>query len=1079
HLPSSQFIVSILIKPSRLLLFNKNLTASLFSPSWFATNSRISKFCSYNQVMTDNISKATSTTNPAIQTVINDVVKSPEDKHSYRALVLSNGIRVMLVSDSEADRSAASLCVLAGSINEPKSWQGLAHFCEHMLFLGTEKYPVEDSYSNFINEHGGMNNAYTAEDHTCYFFDIAPKHLAEALDRFSQFFLCPLFTPSATEREVQAVHSEHSKNIPQDVWRMQQLEHTLANPEHDYGDHFFTGSLETLLPDSSKAGELREQLLKFHAEEYSANRLHLAVLGCESLDELQSMVVSTFASVPNKNLPVRRWDKHPYDGSECGVKVYAVTIKDVRTLQLVFPMPELRYHYKGAPDRYLSHLIGHEAPGSILAYLKRKGWSNALSAGCGGGSLGYDFFKVSLDLTEEGARREDAVIATLFRYIDMLRREGPQEWIYNEERDLEYMSFRFRDKSQPIDLTERLSAKMLYYPQRDALAAKVVLSEYMPDKITELLNLMTPDRCKVYIGSQSVKDKCTRTEPYYGVQYGVEKFSPELLAACRGDYQQLATADSFWPNGELPDSELHLPSPNPFIPTDFSLKSATDQHRDSPPPASAGPLILRSDRRGRLWHRLDYDYALPKACYTIELISPCAYTDSYAAVCSNLYFQLLSDALNALTYDAELAGLNYRIDPTENGAVLHCSGYNDKLPVLLNSVLQKMTKPDFNPVRFASLYDHMERSLKNFKLEQPYQHCSFHMNLICKTLVWTPDDQLDALANVTLDSVLQFSRQMQSRLYTETLVYGNVAATEAEPIADSVLASLTATPVPRSEIARARDFLLPAGTHHLYRSVHSHHKDSACAVYFQIESDAAGGFDAKIRSRVLCRLLGQVVQESYFDSLRTKQQLGYLVGVRTSAGVNTDGLIFFVQSDRHPVYLEERIDAFIDSIADDLKSMPDEQFQSHVAALNSVITEKPKKMTARNQLYFEEIRRGTLCFDRKERLSACLTKITKDDLLQHVNTWLSKDSKQRRRLSLHVVSEETHGGIKDADYANYTGVNIPSVQEFQRRLLLGRCQRRPLRSRGFCPHLRLPLPRLLNSEISLWLPGLILVFLTI
>jgi hypothetical protein len=60
---------------------------------------------------------------------------------------------------------------------DPWELPGLAHFCEHMLFLGTDKYPLENEYGKFISAHGGHTNAYTAADHTNYHFDIAPDHL--------------------------------------------------------------------------------------------------------------------------------------------------------------------------------------------------------------------------------------------------------------------------------------------------------------------------------------------------------------------------------------------------------------------------------------------------------------------------------------------------------------------------------------------------------------------------------------------------------------------------------------------------------------------------------------------------------------------------------------------------------------------------------------------------------------------------------------------------------------------------------------------------------------------------------------
>lgn len=81
---------------------------------------------------------------------------------------------------------------------DPWELPGLAHFCEHMLFLGTDKYPSENEYSKYISSHGGMTNAFTASDHTNYFFDIAPDYLSVSLHLYDItagiiYFSCFLF----------------------------------------------------------------------------------------------------------------------------------------------------------------------------------------------------------------------------------------------------------------------------------------------------------------------------------------------------------------------------------------------------------------------------------------------------------------------------------------------------------------------------------------------------------------------------------------------------------------------------------------------------------------------------------------------------------------------------------------------------------------------------------------------------------------------------------------------------------------------------------------------------------------------
>ena len=141
------------------------------------------------------------------------IIKSRCDKRVYKHVQLPNGVRCILISDKETDKSAASLDVKVGCSLDPKPLYGTAHFLEHMLFMGTEKYPSENEYSQFIQNNGGMNNAYTSLTNTNYHFDCSNEAFEEALDRFAQFFICPNFSESGAEREVKAVDSEFNQSL--------------------------------------------------------------------------------------------------------------------------------------------------------------------------------------------------------------------------------------------------------------------------------------------------------------------------------------------------------------------------------------------------------------------------------------------------------------------------------------------------------------------------------------------------------------------------------------------------------------------------------------------------------------------------------------------------------------------------------------------------------------------------------------------------------------------------------------------------------------------------------------------------
>ena len=148
------------------------------------------------------------------------LAKSPSDPREYRYLQLANGLPVVLVSDRAANKAAAAIDVHVGSRHEPDELPGLAHFLEHMLFLGTKSYPSADEYHEFIAAHGGSDNAFTGFEHTSYFFDIENQWLEPALDRFAGFFTEPLFDPVHIERELYAVDAEYRANLQQEQRRI-------------------------------------------------------------------------------------------------------------------------------------------------------------------------------------------------------------------------------------------------------------------------------------------------------------------------------------------------------------------------------------------------------------------------------------------------------------------------------------------------------------------------------------------------------------------------------------------------------------------------------------------------------------------------------------------------------------------------------------------------------------------------------------------------------------------------------------------------------------------------------------------
>lgn len=303
---------------------------------------------------------------------------------------------------------SASVTVPVGSTSAPLGKDGLAHFCEHMLFMGTGKYKEEDGFNKFLAKRGGSSNAFTESESTTYYFNqqLGKRGLNmggdwEGLDRFLDFFSSPLFSLSSVSREVNAVDSEHSKNLQSDVFRVYEIEKRRATGGHPYS-RFWTGDKTTLLPKDHQEGreELRNALVDLFDDNYRKSAQTAVVISPRSIDEMESSVFKSLSAtvstkpraptdkdpsvLPNRPAPFSS-DPTKSEIPGFGYVVKIVPVQELRQVTMVFPIPykdgmEKEEFRRSRPQEYLGHLLGHEGKGSLLSYLKGKGWANGVGA---------------------------------------------------------------------------------------------------------------------------------------------------------------------------------------------------------------------------------------------------------------------------------------------------------------------------------------------------------------------------------------------------------------------------------------------------------------------------------------------------------------------------------------------------------------------------------------------------------------------------------------------------------------------------------------------------------------------------
>ncbi|MFA5547957.1 MAG: insulinase family protein [Porticoccaceae bacterium] len=875
------------------------------------------------------------------------VYRSPNDDRQYRHLTLANGLDVLLISDPASDKAAASLSVNVGSFDNPPDREGLAHFLEHMLFLGTDRYPEPDEYQAFISEHGGGHNAYTSLEETNYFFDVDAPHLMAALDRFSRFFVAPLFNPEYVDRERHAVESEYRLKIQDDSRREWDVLRELANPEHPFAK-FSVGNLETLADREGRP--VREDLLAFYQRHYSANQMNLVVLGTEDLDTLEQAVSERFGEVPNRNLaPVE--SAAPLFARELPFRVAIAPEKDLRQLSIGFPLPTVAALWPTKPVDYLGHLLGHEGEGTLLAELKRLGLAEALSAGLVYDSRAGALFSVTIALTEEGVRQEAAVTRAFFAWLSLVRNRGFEPWRYGELADLSEIAFRFAEKQSPSNYVRALGTLMHTYPAGEAVRGPFLFEAYDEGVIRQIADRLRPDNAFVTLMAQGVETD-TRSA-YYQAPYRVEDLDVGDLDA--GGVEPV-----------LPGLALALPAPNIYIPEQLTVLRADN-------PQALPERVSAEGGRVDLWHYPDSQFNTPRALFEARIAIP-DLDDRRRETLLDLYRALVVDQLSSRTYPASQAGLGFDLSRWDNGLSLSVQGYSEKQALLVKDIVAVMAAPEWDSARFERVKSQLLRQWRNTTKDWPISQVFSRVGPLLRD-TWLPLEKAETLEGLALADVQAFAAELFPRGHVRFYAGGNLDRAQALAMAASVTDKLRlkapgegAIPVEYRVHNLAHRDPLPAF------DVHVDHSDSVAVLFLQGREDT-------LAERALFALLQKLTEAPFYSELRTERQLGYVVGSSISPMHRVPGAMFYVQSpSRDSAALRDEIDGFLARHEARMAALTDADLERIRAAVLADIEEKPKNLMELGARHLEALHLGYNAFDFRQRLAEAIRGVSLDQL---------------------------------------------------------------------------------------------------
>ncbi|MDA9556847.1 insulinase family protein [Vibrio sp.] len=913
---------------------------------------------------------------------------SPNDNKQYRYHVLNNELRVLLVEDVSATRSSAALAVNIGHYHDPINRQGMAHFLEHMLFLGTHQFPDADDFQNFISQHGGSNNAWTGTEHTCFFFDIANNAFSPGLQRFSRFFIDPLFNVDLVEKERNAVDSEYKMKLNDDSRRIHQVLKETINPNHPL-TKFSVGNHSTL--EDRNETSIRDEVINFYQDHYSANLMTLTLVSPYSLDEQQEWVDAFFSPITNakKAIPVT---SEPYvTEKETSIKISIEPIKELRKLTVSFPLPNMNQYYRTKPLSFIAHLLGYEGPDSLMQVLKQKGWITSLTAGGGLSGSNFRDFNISFGLTEIGLDHKDTIIQYLFSYIDLIKREGMEEWRYLEKKAVLESAFRFQEPIRPMEFASHIVMNMQRYSPEDIIYGDYIMDEFSPKQMMSILDKMSITNARIVTLAHG--QPCDKVADWYHTPYSVSPLSDDEIATLTSTQQVEA---------------LTLPSKNPYI-----CYSLEPKPLDKPQPH---PLLIESLPGFRLWHLQDTEFRVPKGAVYISIDSPAAVSSPKNIVLTRLCVEIFLDSLAEETYQAEVAGMGYTMYSHQGGVTLVISGFSEKQPELMKMILERFSSRNFSQDRFDSIKYQLLRSWQNAAQDRPVSQLFNALSGILQPNNPPHPVLFDALKEIEIDDLSGFVEQILSTLHVEMFVYGDWTTADAFFIGNTFKDALR---VPEQSYEEAFSPLVMLGKQGSYqKELTCNQDDAAIVVYYQSDS-----IDAK--SVAEYSLANHLMSATFFNEIRTKQQLGYMVGTGNLPLNRHPGIILYIQSPHvAPSDLIIAIDDFLDAFYLVLLELTEEAWESSKQGLINLISAPDNALRTRAQRLWVSIGNKDWDFNHRDQVTKQLHQLSKTDMVKFIINELKP--RTANRLIMH-----TKGNSHMDTSSLHIGQEIGSIKEFQ------------------------------------------------
>ena len=886
----------------------------------------------------------------SIQVGAGTVNKSPADPREYNTFFLKNGIEVITVSDAELATSAATLSIGVGAFQDPEEAQGIAHFLEHMIFMGSKKYKSPNEYMEFISQNGGSTNAFTAAEQTTYLFSINSKKFAPALDRLSSAIMEPLFDGTMVEKEINAVNSEWLKSRQTDTFIQQRSLALTGNPSHPRVK-LGVGNKETL---GTNEEQLLGSLRDFHNKYYSANLMKLVLVGNQSSKELAKLARKYFSKIGNKKIERPLTNISAYRKEDLAKEIFIRSKVKSPIFLVEFPIKDNRDLWKSKPNQYISKLMNSQEDGSLMVTLQDEGLiqsGQAVFMPSAWGKDGSAFVEYSL--TEKGEKNKDTILSLTYNYIDLIKSNGIDKAYFDELASINKIQFEDYQSPSALGLAVEFGQRVFDWPAENLIDFAYVTSEFDSDAIMSTLSQLTPERSRIYhIGPDEISDIDLQ---YADGAYRVESFAPERL----NEFSGLGIA-------------LRLPEPE-VIEDDQEFKIAQLENFKK-------PKKIFDDAGAQAYLSNSQDHQGKDGIMNLVFRTSATSENVNNLVSANLLMAAFQRKNLRIIQRAGQRGAF--VIPAVDGVgnpLISMSGRTKRHIQYANDLIDKFLE-----------FEITERSLKDLKklYADSYESISelavadqleYHALTITKQApyLYSQKQFLSALNSVTLDDVKEIHKKILESSFLDIYAHGNYNSDQIVEFAKSIRSRIGST----SQLTpwhHESDFSIKVGR--------------GLVKKLRMPKDGVGIIDSYIypeeslKVRAQFMIINKIFRTSFFNDLRTNQQVGYIVTSFNETIHDFPTLSMMIVSDNTNLQdLKEKIVDFQYGFAAAFEQIDKKTVQGLQRALLEEMVKKPENIFVEATPFLSDWGDGNYSFDTTDKIAVFIEDATKGELIELTN----------------------------------------------------------------------------------------------